>query len=197
MPTLILILVALLGTAVSADALLVMLTDAQVQEAIAHGKQTFEQWKKGGPPIDDLDPPYIVDLGKDVGRAGLYTEFSSVALETRRHLAIGREFPRDDIENLLARFRGKIELYVVVIVPDRDHLLTSTVRLADRRTEHRALTENVGRGLTMRGVTGRFVASGRYTFDARNLDATGPVTLVIVTPAGDRIRFTFDLSRIK
>lgn len=198
MRTLVLIALVAMAAALPAEALLVELTDPQVEQAMAHGKATYERWKKGGqPPVDDLDPEYIVDLGKEIGRAAVYTEFATVALEMRRHLAIERPFKPEDAEAARALLRGKVEFHVILIVPDRDSLLRSTARLTDSRGEHRAVTENVGRGMSLRDRPGRFVVAGRYTFDARSLDVAAPVTLVIETPTKDTVRFPFDLTRLR
>ena len=48
---------------VDAAALLIDLTDDQVEQAIAQGRETYERFRKERRPIDDLDPEYVIDEG--------------------------------------------------------------------------------------------------------------------------------------
>jgi hypothetical protein len=183
--------------ATPAQALLVEMTEAEIELAIAHGKTTFEKYRKDGRPIDDLDPEYVVDLGENAGRALLFTEFGSLALETRRYLAIGRPFRPADVTAVLAPLRGRIEFFVVAVGQSRDFLENYKVSLVDQRARHAPAGWNISRGVPKPGATGRFLASGRYTFAARDLARTAPATLVLEGPEGQALKFDFDLSRLR
>ena len=60
--------------AVPAGAAWVELTPQQADEAIAHGRVSYERARALGRAIDDLDPEYVVNIGADIGRALQFTE---------------------------------------------------------------------------------------------------------------------------
>lgn len=179
-----------------ADAVLIDLTDQQVEAAIAHGRETYERYREERRPIDDLDPEYIVDRG-DGGRALLFTEYASIVLETRRYLAIGRRFTRDDLIPTLAPLRGRVEFIIVAYGDHRDFLRESKVTLSDPKTRHEPRIWHVNRGLPKTGAPAPFIASGRYSFDARDIDTSAPAVLLMETPEGRAFRFEFDLRTLR
>jgi hypothetical protein len=174
------------------------LTWAEVEEAVARGKAAYVELKNGARPLDDLDPRYVVDLGADVGRAMLFTESSSVELETRRWLAINRDLKPEDLEILLGPLRGKLKFSVTVVGAPSNFLRAFTARLLQGDTRQEPLNWDVFRGSPQPGSRTRFVASGEYLFAAKELDLNTPVTLLLSDPtAGKEIRFEFDLSRLQ
>lgn len=192
---LILALLAVLA-AQPAQALLVNLTDEQIEQAIAQGKTTFEQYKKAGRPIDDLDPEYIVDLGDDVGRALVFTEFGTLVMETRRFLAISRPLPRPEVNRVLGATSGRIEFLVVALSANRDYLKNATVTVVQGETHLRPLEWSIARSAPKPDAPGRFLTSGRYIFDARALGSV-PTVLLVQGSDGQELRYEFDLSRLR
>lgn len=185
------------GTAaVPSVALLVELDDRQVQEAIAHGRETYERYRKERRAIDDLDPEYVV-AASDGSRALLFTEFASIALDVRRYLAIGRRFAPADLLPAVAHLRGRIEIIIVAFGSSRDFLRESKVRLIDAKTRHEPKIWHLNHGLPREGAAGEFIASGRYSFDARDIDTSKPAAIVLETPEGRAFRFEFDLARLR
>lgn len=179
-----------------ADAVLIHLTDEQVDQAIAQGRETYERYRKERRPIDDLDPEYVIDRG-DGGRALLFTEYASIVLETRRYLAIGRRFTRDDLVPTIALLRGRVEFIIVAYGDSRDFLRESKVTLNDGKTRHDPKIWHVNRALPKEGAPAPFIASGRYSFDARDIDTSVPAVLLMETPEGRAFRFEFDLRALR
>jgi hypothetical protein len=175
----------------------VNLTPRQIEEALAHGQATFEAWRAAGRAIDELDPEYVVDLGPDVGRALLFTEFSTLALEARRWKAIAKPLTPEDVERILLPIRGHLQFHVVVVGPARDYLRSHVVRLEQDGTTHGPLRWDVFHGEQVEGGRGRWVAPGYYTFATDGLRPDAPVTLVLRDQTGHEIRFTFDLARLR
>lgn len=182
--------------ATPAHTLLVDLTPEQIEQAIAYGRETYEKYRQARYPIDDLDAEYIVDRGPE-GRALLFTEFGSIALETRRYLAIGRRFTPADLTPILAPLRGRIEFIVVAYGSTRDFLRESRVALIDRKGRQEPKSWHINRGLPRPEAPGGFLASGRYMFEARDIDTATPAVLVVQTPEGREFRFEFDLARLR
>lgn len=172
------------------------LTWDQVQEAVAHGRAAYEERKSQGLPIDDLEPGYVVDHGADVGRAMLFTEFSAVALETRRWLAIARDLKPEDIEQILKPLRGRLRFSVMLVGQQRDVLRHYTARLAQGGRTLAPASWEVFRASPQPGPLG-FVAPAQYLFETKDLDLAAPVTLVLANRAGEELRFEFDLGRLR
>jgi len=190
-------LLALALLASRAEAYWVSLGDRDVQEALAHGRATYQRLSGQGRPIDEADPEYVVDLGREVGRAILFTAFSAVALESRRWLAIGRELRGDDLERVLAPLQGRLQFLVTLTGPSRDFLRSWAVRLEQRGTALGPVESDVYRGTPQPGVPDRWVAPAIFTFSSKDLDPAAPVTLVLRAPDGTDVRFEFDLSRLR
>ena len=184
------------GSAGPADALLVDLTDDQVEQAIAQGRETYQRYRHSRQALDDLDPEYVV-TGDHDGRALLFTEFGSIVLETRRYLAIGRRFTPNDLTPIIAPLRGRIEFIVVTSGDTREFLRESKISLVDAKTRHEPKIWHVNRGVAKPGAPNEFVASGRYSFDARDIDTSRPVLLVVQRADGRELRFEFDLARLR
>jgi len=149
-------------TAGQVEAASINLTAGQVQEAIALGTATYQHLKSRAQPVDDLDPGYVVDLGPDIGRALLFTEFSAVELETRRWLAINRGFKPEDVEPVLQPLRGKLKFSVTLVGGQRDFLRAYTARLEQGHTRREPASWDIFRGSAMEGSRRRWVASGQY-----------------------------------
>lgn len=188
--------VALALGAGRADALLVDLTEDQMEQAIAHGRETYERYRVERRPVDDLDPDYVVDRSPG-GRLLVFTEFGSIALETRRYLAIGRRFSPQDLTPILAPLRGRIEIIVVAYGESRDFMRDSKVVLVDPRSRHTPKIWHVNPGLPKPNGPAPFVASGRYSFDARDIDTSAPAVVVLETADGREFRFELDLGRMR
>lgn len=191
------LLSALLWLPTPAAALWVNLTPQQIDEALAHGKASYERARAEGRPIDDLDPEYVVDLGPEVGRAMLYTEFSTLALEARRWRAIGQPLTPDHVERVLSPIRGRIQISVTVIGPDRDFLRHHTVRLHQASTTHQPLSWDVFRGTPQSAAPRTYVTPGQYTFTTKDLDLGTTATLLLRDQAGHEIRAEFDFARLR
>jgi hypothetical protein len=183
------------GTAPT-EALLASLGDAQVQEAITYGRQTYERLKAEGRPIDDLDPEYVVDLGADVGRAMLFTEFSAVALETRRWLAIGEATP-PDLERVRTPLRDRVRISLIMIGSRRDFLRLSKVVLVQGDRAIDPAGWDVHRTTARPGTPPTHLGSGQYLFALKDIDVTRAVTLLVRGDDGRETRFEFDLPRLR
>lgn len=181
----------------AAEAMWTDLTPEQTQEAIAHGKATYERWRTEGRPIDYLDPEYVVDLGRETGQALLYTGFSTLALEARRWRAIGQQLKPDDIERIVAPTRLRLGFLVIIPGSNRDFLRHYTVRLVQGGASQEPTAWDVFRGDPIPNFPGRYEAVGQYTFRVKDLDPAAPVTLVVRSPEGQETRFDFDLGRLK
>lgn len=181
------------GTAAAAGT---NLTWEQVQEAIAQGQSAYEERKAKGQPVDDLEPEYVVDHGERGGRAMLYTEFSTVALETRRWLAIARDLKPEDLEQLLKPIRGRLRFSVTLVAPQRDSLRHYTARLVQRDRSLAPASWDVFRASPQPGPRG-FVAPAQYFFETKDLDLAAPVTLVLTNRSGEELRFEFVLGRLR
>lgn len=173
------------------------LTPEQAQQAILHGKTTYERWRTEGRPIDNLDPEYVVEQGPDGPQAMLYTGFSTLALESRRWAAIGQQLRPEEIERILAPTRGRLAFLVIIRGSSRDFLRHYTVRLVQGETGHEPVAWDVFRGDPVPGSPGRFQAVGQYTFRVRDLNPSAPVALLVRNPEGQEIRFEFDLSALR
>lgn len=181
----------------SAHAIWVNLTPTQIEQAIAQGLASYERARETGRPIDDLDPEYVVDLAPEVGRALLFTEFSTLALEARRWRAIGQQLTAHDIRRILTPISGRIRISVVVIAPHRDPLRHRTVRLVQGSMAVEPVAWDVFRGVPLDETPGMYRASADYTFDARTLDPDAPAALLLRDDAGNELRFEFDLARLR
>lgn len=169
----------------------------QIQEATAHGKAAYEELKAKALPVDDLEGLYVREREPDIGRAALFTEFSTVALETRRWQAIARELKPEDIEVILAPLRGKLRFSVTLVGGRRDFLRHYAVRLLQGERRLEPASWDVFRGNPKPGAPGRYVASAQYFFAVKDLDLNGPVTLALTDQSGGEIRFDFDLARLR
>ncbi len=173
----------------------VELSTAQQEEALAHGRALAENLETRGQAVDDFEPAYVVDLGPDVGRAVLFTEFSTLSLEARRWHAIRREIGRDDVEQALLPIRGRLRFSVVLVGARRDFLRQYTARLVQDDRRHAPKSWDVFRGAAL-GTTGRWQATAQYLFDAGALDLHAPAALVL-SDGGAELRFDFPLDRLR
>ena len=189
--------VLLSGHPPPAEAIWVELTPDQVKEAVAHGTAAYAKLVAERLPPDNLDPEYVVDLGPDVGRAYLFTEFSSLSRETRRYLAIGMKIKDDDVSRVAEDSRGKIVVQVDLVGPKRDFLRFYKVRLVQRDQSHAPGQADVYRAAPVPGSTERHRGSALYTFTAKDVDPTAPVALVLSDGTDREIRFEFDLPRLR
>jgi hypothetical protein len=180
-----------------ADAILVGLTEDQVKEAVTHGVASYDVLRKEKKPADNLDPDYVVDLGPDAGQAYLFTEFSTLALETRRYLAIGEKMKDEAIARVMASAKGKLVFLVTVVGPKRDFLRHYKVTLVQGETMHKPAESDVHRGSKVEGAGDRHRAPGIYSFDAKALDPSSPATLVVSDGGERELKFSFDLSRLR
>ncbi len=181
-----------------AQAVLTNLSSPKVEEAVARGTAAYQRLISKAEAPDEVDPRYVVDLGPNVGRAMLFTEFSSVELETRRWLAIKRDLKPEDLEGLLRPLRGKLKFSVTMVGGTQNFLRAFTARLRQGDTRQEPLSWDVFRGSLRPGSRTSFSASGTYLFAAKDLDLNAPVTLVLSDPAAAKeIRFEFDLSRLQ
>src|SRR3990172_4297243 len=110
------LVVALLAAAValppSASAVWLRLNEEQAKTALSAAAAAYERWLKEGGVIDDVDPEYRGNLGPDTGSAILFTEFSTLTLEHRRWLAIGRKLDPTEIERIAERFQNQFKFSV-------------------------------------------------------------------------------------
>lgn len=173
------------------------LTEQQIQTAIAHGKATYEQARASGRAVDDLEPEYVVNLGPEVGLAMLFTEFATLALETRRWQAIGQELKAEDIERILLSVRGRLVVSVVVVGPQRDFLRQATARLLQEGRRISPVNWEVFLGNPEPGSPRRYAAPAQYKFSVKDVDLNAPATLLISAADGREIRFDFDLARVR
>lgn len=180
-----------------AGAVLTDLTPMQVEEAIEHGKKSYERMLAERRPIDDLEPEYVVDLGPETGKAMLFTEFSTVVLEARRWQAIGRPMTLADVADVIMPVRDRVIFSVVLEAPNRDYLLLATPSLVQRDQSVKPTGWDVHRGTPKPSDPKRFVVAGRYTFSAKGLDLESPVALVLRAQDGREVRFEFDLKRVR
>ena len=191
--TLLLALVPIPTAAIVSD-----LSPRDIAEAVAHGKAVYEQWKAERRPIDDAEPGYVVDLGADIGRAILFTEFSAVALETRRWHAIAREPSPSDIERVLAPLRGRLHFSVTLVGDRRDFLRHYRVRLVQGDQSVEPASWDVYRASPATGTArSGFMAQARYAFPVKDLDLAKPAAVVFDGEAGEMRRFEFDLGRLR
>ncbi|MBI2528732.1 MAG: hypothetical protein HYV93_22455 [Candidatus Rokubacteria bacterium] len=172
------------------------LNEQQVQEALSLATAAYERWRKEGGAIDDVDREYLVSLGPDTGSAILFTEFSTLTLEHRRWLAIGRKIEPKEIELIAERFRNQFKFSVTLVGESRDFLRQYQVRLLQSGVSREPLKAEVFRGVRQ-GTSNRWVALGEYTFSVEKLDLAGALSLVCQTAGGKEIRFEFDLSRLR
>jgi hypothetical protein len=167
-----------------------------VSAALAHGRALYGQLRAAGQPVDEVEPGYLVDRGRDVGHAVLTTEFSAVALEARRWLAIGRDYAAADVEQTLHPLRGRVRFTVVLQGDQRDFLRGYAVRLVQGEAEHSPIAWDVFRG-TRAATAGRWIASGQYDFGTKDLDREAPATLRLRRATGQDVRFEFALHRLR
>jgi hypothetical protein len=172
------------------------LDEQQVKDAVSEGTAVHERWRREGGAIDDTDPEYVVDLGPEIGRATLFTGFSTVALETRRWLAIGRALTSKDLEAIAEDFRERIRFSVVLAGGSRNFLRHYSVQLVQGGQVRAPLEGAVFRGV-QQASSARWLAQGQYAFDMRGLDLTGRCSLELRDQGGRLLRFDFDLSRLR
>ena len=190
------VLAAALVLPSSASAVWSRLSEAQVQEALSLGTAVYERWLKEGGVIDDVDREYVANLGPDTGTAILFTEFSTLTLEHRRWLAIGRKIEPKEIELITERFRNQFKFSVTLVGESRDFLRQYRVRIVQSGVSREPLKAESFRGVRQEAPN-RWVALGEYTFSVQDLNLTGPVSLVCQNAGGKDIRFEFDLSRLR
>lgn len=172
------------------------LSEEQVQVALSLGTAAYERWLKEGGVIDDVDREYVANLGPDTGTAILFTEFSTLTLEHRRWLAIGRKIEPKEIELITERFRNQFKFSVTLVGESRDFLRQYRVQLIQSGVSREPLKGEAFRGVRQ-GASNRWVSLGEYTFSVEDLNLTGTVSLVCQIPGGKEIRFEFDLSRLR
>lgn len=195
-PLVIVVLVAALVLPPPASAVWSRLNEAQLQEALALATAAHERWLKEGGVIDDVDREYVVNLGPDTGTAILFTEFSTLTLEHRRWLAIGRKIEPKEIELIAERFRNQFKFSVTLVGESRDFLREYRVQLVQSGASRNPLRAEAFRGVRQ-GTSNRWAALGEYAFSVEDLNLTGPVSLVCQKAGGKEIRFEFDLSRLR
>jgi len=191
-----LLLVSLALVPARALAVWVDLTPEQIRAAIEHGTTTYEAARKERRPADNLDPGYVVDLGPDTGQAFLYTEFSALALEARRYLAIGQAMKPVDIERVMADARGTLSVLVNVLGPKRDFLRHYRVALVQGDRRVAPLQSDIYRGSRASEASEAHRVPAIYKVRSTGIDPNAPVTLVL---QGDEreIRFPFDLPGLR
>ncbi len=172
------------------------LSEQQIQESLSLATAAYERWLKEGGVIDDVDREYVVNLGPDTGTAILFTEFSTLTLEHRRWLAIGRKIEPKEIELIAERFRNQFKFSVTLVGESRDFLRQYRMQLVQSGLSREPLKAEAFRGV-LQEASNRWVALGEYTFSVENLNLTGPVSLVCQKAGGKDIRFEFDLSRLR
>ncbi len=194
------LVVALLAAAVvlppPASAVWLRLNEEQAKTAFSDAAAAYERWLKDGGVIDDADPEYRVNLGPDTGSAILFTEFSTLTLEHRRWLAIGRKLEPREIELIAERFRNQFRFSVTLVGESRDFLRQYRVQLVQSGVIREPVKVDAFRGIRQEAAT-RWIALGEYTFSAQDLNLTGTVSLVCQNAGGKEIRFEFDLSRLR
>jgi len=172
------------------------LNEQQVEEALSLGTAAYERWLKEGGVIDEVDPEYRVNLGPDSGTAILFTEFSTLAREQRRWLAIGRKIDPKEIGLIAERFRNEIKFSITLVGESRDFLRLYRMQLVQSGVSRKPLKVDAFRGVRQEAPN-RWVALGEYIFSVEDLNLTGTVSLICQNAAGKEIRFEFDLSRLR
>jgi len=171
------------------------LSEQQIDAALAHGRADYERRVSRGEAIDDVEPEYRIDLGRDIGFAVLETEFSTIAREARRWLGIKRELTRTGLAAALEPIRRQIRFSVTLIGAQRDFIRRYTARLVQGGARVAPASWDIFRAIQV--APGRWQASAVYTFQAQDVELSAPAVLVLTDSVGTELEFAFPLDRLR
>jgi hypothetical protein len=178
----------------AAGAVLVKLTEEQVNLAIAYGKTNkeadyltfFKEWR--------------VDLGYGKGSARVITPFSQVAFEAKNSPFEYVKLTPDDINRLVKDLEDRLAFGVSLYGDELDFAKDCHAILKHKGQTIRPLEERHDKlAETTRSwpQSPAYRAICYYYFDLHRVDPNATVTLVVTPQKGNPIEFTFDLSKIK
>lgn len=189
-----LVLVWCLLSSSPAEAVLIDLSEEDIQEAIQYGK-------------DNQDTDYLeffkdwrVDLGYGTGSARIVTVFSKIAFEAKSSPDEDVSVASEDIEKMREELKGKLAFGVALYGETRDFAQNAdaviihegeTIQPMESRPAVKAEpTHSWPNPPSYRAIC-------YYYFNVGNIDPNGIITLVVSIPDQKSVEFPFDLSRMK
>ncbi len=178
---------------VRAEAMLIDLTPAQVEEAIQRGKAG----KKDG--MAEFSKEWTVILGEKVGWATLYSRFHDLAYRARKAVMENRELSQDEIREILSK--QDVITFSVTILTDYmyyNYHRPSTLSVGDDvRAASFEFVPQMCEDSTFFPESPYYVAGCVYSFSSEGIRPDSKVTLTVIKPDGNEVAFEFDLSKMR
>lgn len=176
------------------EAVLIELTERDIEDAVQYGK-------------DNRDADYLeffrdwrVDLGYGTGSARVITAFSKVAFEAKNTSDDDVRLDPEDIEEILSELKGKLAFGVAIYGETRDFAQDAsaviiqggkTIQPVESKPDMKAEpTHSWPNPPAYRAIC-------YYYFNADEIDPNGAVTLVVSVPDQKSVEFPFDLAAAK
>ncbi len=176
-----------------AEAMLIELTPAQVEEAIQRGKAG----KKAG--MAEFSKEWTVILGEKVGWATLYSRFHDLAYKARKAVMENRELSQDEIREILSK--QDVITFSVTILTDYmyyNYHRPSTLSVGDDvRAASFEFVPQMCEDSTFFPESPYYVAGCVYSFSSEGIRPDSKVTLSVIKPDGNELAFEFDLSKMR
>ncbi len=178
---------------VRAEAMLMDLTPAQVEEAIQLGKGG----KKAG--MAEFSREWVVSLGEKVGWATLYSEFHDLAYRARKAAMENRELSQSEISKVLSE--RDVITFTATILTDYmyyNYHRPSTLSVGDDvRAASYEFMPQMCEDSTFFPESPYYIAACVYKFPSEGIRPDSKITLSVIKPSGDVLDFEFDLSKIR
>jgi hypothetical protein len=176
-----------------AEAMLMGLTPAQVEEAIQLGKAG----KKAG--MAEFSREWAVSLGEKVGWATLYSKFHDLAYRARKAAMENRELSQSEISEVLSK--RDVITFTVTILTDYmyyNYHRPSTLSVGDDvRAASYEFMPQMCEDSTFFPESPYYIAACVYKFPSEGIRPDSKITLSVIKPSGDVLDFEFDLSKMR
>jgi len=174
--------------------MLIDLTPAQIEEAIAYGKAMKDA------SILERVKEWVADLGPEIGYATVDTRFKEITRVARTLILQGKEISPEKVNAILGSIpRGNLNFSATIYGPTRDFARNYKTFLRGQgktifpRYEH---IPQIGRE-RVNGIPG-YVATALSVFPIKEIDLNSEVTLeLIAAPKKKELKFIFSLSKLR
>lgn len=169
------------------------LTNSQIKEAIEFGKKNRRM------SLKEFVSPWAVRLGEKTGWATLYTAYFNVAFKSKKAAVERREMSQGEI--LKALSIGENMTFTVSVFGDYMEFAKgyNAILYCGDKTLYPIFSyfPEYAEPSSFYPNSPSFVAGCVFKFPKEDIDPNSTINLLVTSPEGNELKFTFDLSTIK